>query len=180
MPDLATPTTEPQARPAGTVGAVRSRAAQAVLGDLGTDPARTWLLSTDADGTVTPGWVREHLDLANRGADAVAGGVVLDLPDNPPPPGEPPWPDHPIYAANLGILADAFAQVGGFPAIDCGEDHAIVARLRSAGFRVVAGAPGSVRTSARTRGRAAGGLADLLDDHPAPRAGSPGAERPVA
>lgn len=144
------------------VGALRATAARTVLQLLGTTPATTWLLSTDADGTVTPGWVTGHLALADAGADAVAGGVVLDLPGFPCPPGEPPEPDHPVYAANLGIRADAFGHAGGFPALACGEDHGMVARLRAAGFRVVPGVPGTVRTSPRHRGRARGGLADRL------------------
>lgn len=170
------PVAEPAAPP---VGALRTRAARAVLRSLRTDPASTWLLSTDADGTVTPGWVREHLALAAAGADAVTGGVVLDLPGRPRPPGEPAWSGHPVYAANLGLRADAFDAVGGFPAVACGEDHGIVARLRSAGFRVVPGAPGTVHTSARTRGRARGGLADLLRGSTA-GVEPPGAGRPVA
>lgn len=168
----------PALHPVG-VGALRNLAAGTVLRAVGTDPAGTWLLSTDADGTVTPGWVRAHLALAAAGADAVTGGVVLDLPGSPPPPGEPPRPDHPVYAANLGVRAEAFTAVGGFPALACGEDHGIVARLRRARFRVVPGAPGTVRTSARTRGRARGGLADLLRDA-ATGVGPPDAGRPVA
>ncbi|MBN9738244.1 MULTISPECIES: glycosyltransferase [unclassified Pseudonocardia] len=159
------------------VGAARTLAGRTVLRSLGTDPATTWLLSTDADGTVAPGWVREHLAIADTGAGAVAGGVVLDLPGSPRPPGEPPAPDHPVYAANLGLRADAFLAVAGFPAVGSGEDHGIVARLRAHGFRVVPGAPGTVRTSARERGRARGGLADLLRDTGSE---SPEAGRPVA
>ena len=66
------------------------------------------------------------------------------------------------YAANLGVRADGFAQVGGFPPVVCGEEHALLARLRGADLRVVSPNDVRVRTSARTRGRAAGGLADLL------------------
>ncbi|MFP5070727.1 glycosyltransferase [Pseudonocardia nantongensis] len=47
---------------------------------------------------------------------------------------------HPVYAANLGVRADAFEQVGGFPDLASGEDHGMGARLRAAGFRVVPGA----------------------------------------
>ncbi|GAA1395514.1 hypothetical protein GCM10009613_45320 [Pseudonocardia kongjuensis] len=165
--------------PAAPVGATRGRAADAVLGLLGpsgTGPGRTWLLSTDADCTVRPGWVRGHLLRADAGADAVIGGVVLDLPGYPVPPGEPPPPDRPVYAANLGVRATAYTGVGGFPEIDCGEDHGIVARLRAGGYRVLPGPVGDVRTSARTTGRARGGLADLLARHAGvePRAaGSP-------
>ncbi|ANY09329.1 glycosyltransferase [Pseudonocardia sp. HH130630-07] len=144
------------------VGRLRSRAVGTVRRGLPGPAAATWLLSTDADGTVGANWVRAHLALADAGADAVVGGVVLDLPGSPRPPGEPPWPGYPVYAANLGVRADAFDAVGGFPARGCGEDHGIVRRLHAGGFRVVVGAAGTVRTSARTSGRARGGLADLL------------------
>jgi hypothetical protein len=178
-----------------TIGAVRELAAvtlAALLAADGAAPATTWLLGTDADGTVAPGWVAAHLALAAAGADAVAGGVVLDVPGLPRPPGEPAPPEHPVYGANLGVRADAWAAVGGFPPLACGEDHGLVARLRAGGYRVVAGAPATVRTSARTRGRARGGLADLLRDAGAaalpqdgpgqagPGAGAGGAGRPVA
>ncbi|NWJ71995.1 glycosyltransferase family 2 protein [Pseudonocardia sp. ICBG1122] len=173
-----------------TIGAVRELAAvtlAAVLAADGADPATTWLLGTDADGTVAPGWVAAHLALAAAGADAVAGGVVLDVPGLPRPPGEPAPPDYPVYGANLGVRGDAWAAVGGFPPLACGEDHGLVARLRAGGYRVVAGAPATVRTSARTRGRARGGLADLLRDTGAaglprtgPDVGADGAGRPVA
>lgn len=149
-------------RAGGTVGALRNRAAGIVLALLGTDPERTWLLSTDADGTVVPGWVRAHLRRADAGADAVTGGVVLDRPGGPVPPGEPPPPDHPVYGANLGVRAAPFLAVGGFPDIACGEDHGLVDRLRAGGHRIVPGAPRTVCTSSRTVGRARGGLADLL------------------
>lgn len=172
-----------------TIGAVRELAARTLatlLAADGASPATSWLLGTDADGTVTPGWVAEHLALAAAGADADAGGVVLDVPGLPRPPGEPAPPEHPVYGANLGVRADAWAAVGGFPPLACGEDHGLVARLRAGGYRVVPGAPGTVRTSARTRGRARGGLADLLRDagpalrQPRPGVGAGGAGRPVA
>ncbi|WP_181780584.1 glycosyltransferase family 2 protein [Pseudonocardia pini] len=67
-----------------------------------------------------------------------------------------------VYAANLGVRGEAFRQVGGFPAVVHGEEHALLARLRAHGFRVVVAPDVRVRTSSRTRGRATGGLADLL------------------
>lgn len=62
--------------------------------------------------------------------------------------------------------------------MSCGEEHALVDRLRAAGALVVPGAPGTVRTSARHRGRARGGLADLLRRTAA--AGDATGDRPVA
>lgn len=157
-----------------TIGDLRNLGAARLLRRLGAvAPDRTWLLSTDADSTVPPDWALAHLRRAGAGADAVAGGVELDGPgllDDPVPtdaaPGRPP-PDPPLYAANLGVRGAPFLAAGGFPPVRSGEEHALVDRLRRAGYRVVAGADVTVRTSARTRGRAVGGLADLLSERAA-------------
>ncbi|MET0188870.1 MAG: hypothetical protein ABW212_07740, partial [Pseudonocardia sediminis] len=109
---------------------------------------------------------------------AVAGGFELagpgrlgadPDPSGPPGPGcaRPPVPD--LYAANLGVRAAPFGEVGGFPAVVSGEEHALLDLLRRAGHRLVTGADIIVRTSARTQGRAAGGLADLLRERAAER-----------
>lgn len=149
------------------VGAVRNQAARRLLDRLAAvPPSQTWLLSTDADSRVDADWVERHLELADAGADAVAGGV---RPDGP----VITWVDDPagLYAANLGLRAAPFLQVGGFPAVRSGEDGGVVERFRAAGHRVVVEPGLRVATSARLDGRAAGGLADLLRDrqrHPAP------------
>ena len=158
-----------------TIGAVRNAGARALLRRLGAAaPERTWLLSTDADSTVGPDGAGRHVHLAAAGVDAGAGGGELAGPGrvgaDPDPsgdPGRPPAPD--LYAANLGVRAAPFRGVGGFPAVPSGEEHALLHRLRRAGYRLVSGADITVRTSARTRGRATGGLADLLRDRDAGR-----------
>lgn len=158
-----------------TVGELRDRGLRRALDRLAgrADPAATWLLSTDADSLVGPGWVHDHLRHAAAGAHTVAGLVDLDPSlDGAPDPGpeyarivgsglRPDGHGH-VYGANLGMRADAYLAAGGFPAVVHGEDHALVGRLRDAGFRVVTALDGRVRTSARTVGRARGGLADLL------------------
>ncbi|MCE3552154.1 glycosyltransferase [Pseudonocardia sp. RS11V-5] len=155
---------------ARTIGELRTLGASRLLARL---PGRTWLLSTDADTVVPPSWVADHLRHARRGADAVVGIVDLDDPDALPPDVLCRYSDlvgagiavdrhtH-AYAANLGVRAEAFRQVGGFPAVPSGEEHALLARLRAAGYRVVSPTDVRARTSARTEGRAVGGLADLL------------------
>jgi len=60
------------------------------------------------------------------------------------------------------VRADAFLRVGGYPGVIVGEEHALLARLRHAGHRVLSPTDVRARTSARTTGRARGGLADLL------------------
>jgi LmbE family N-acetylglucosaminyl deacetylase len=67
-----------------------------------------------------------------------------------------------VYGANLGVRADAYLAVGGFPADGAGEDHGLWERLRAAGYPLVSPASPRVTTSARLHGRAEGGLADLL------------------
>ncbi|GAA2881601.1 glycosyltransferase family 2 protein [Pseudonocardia halophobica] len=155
---------------ARTIGELRTLGARRLLARL---PARTWLLSTDADTVVPPSWVADHLRHTRRGADAVAGVVDLDDPEVLPADVLCRYTDlvragtgtdrhtH-AYAANLGVRAEAFVRVGGFPAVPSGEEHALLARLRAAGYRVVSPTDVRARTSARTEGRAVGGLADLL------------------
>ncbi len=132
---------------------------------------RVWLLSTDADTTVGPEWVRDHLRHADDGAHAVAGLADLDGPLTVDAAGayarilrdgDRAGGHAHVYGANLGIRADAYLAVGGFPAVPHGEDHALAARVRAGGYRLVTALDGRVRTSARTHGRASGGLADLL------------------
>ena len=153
------------------VGAVRNQAARTLLDRLrAVPPSATWLLSTDADSRVDADWVERHLELADTGADAVAGGVRPDRPVTT-------WVDDPAgtYAANLGLRAAPFLQVGGFPAVRNGEDGGVVRRFREAGRRVVVEPRLTVATSARLDGRAGGGLADLLRDRQ--RRPSPSATR---
>ncbi|MDQ4117684.1 MAG: glycosyltransferase family 2 protein [Actinomycetota bacterium] len=140
------------------VGAVRNQAARTLLDRLrAVPPSATWLLSTDADSRVDADWVERHLELADAGADAVAGGVRPDGPVST-------WVDDPagMYAANLGLRAGPFLQVGGFPVVRNGEDGGVVRRFRDVGRRVVVEPRLTVATSARLQGRARGGLADLL------------------
>ena len=144
-----------------------------VCGRLGTVDERTWLLSTDADTLVPPTWVLDHLRHAAAGADAVAGAVDLDDPHLLPPDALARYTalvarriagrthGH-VYAANLGVRGSAFQRVGGFPPVACGEEHALLVRLRGAGLHVVWPTDVRARTSARRDGRARGGLADLL------------------
>lgn len=136
-------------------------------------PSEVLLLSTDADSTVALDWAVQHVRLAGRGLHAVAGpadlddlralepvvalryGDVLARARRPEGHGN-------VYAANLGVRADAFHAVGGFGAVASGEDHDLWERLGRAGYRRRYADGPKVTTSARREGRAAGGLADLL------------------
>jgi hypothetical protein len=156
-----------------TVGRLRDHGVRALLRRLPATRERTWLLHTDADTVVPPGWVLDHLRHADTGADAVAGAVDLDDPHALPPEalcryaeivaaGTGRHRHRHAYAANLGVRASAYAEIGGFPPVRSGEEHALLARLRRAGCPVLLPTDVRARTSARVHGRARGGLADLL------------------
>ncbi|HEY1971916.1 MAG TPA: glycosyltransferase [Pseudonocardia sp.] len=161
-----------------TVGSLRHTGLRRTL-QLLADHQRsaTWLLSTDADTTVDHRWALDHLRYANQGADAVAGMADLDDPTALNPRRQRQYAQllaagihgdrhtH-IYAANLGIRADAYLAAGGFPSTPHGEDHQLHARLIAAGRHVVSATDVRVRTSSRRHGRAPGGLADLLNGLP--------------
>ncbi len=136
-------------------------------------PEQVWLLNTDADTTVPGDWAFEHLHYALGGAHGVAGLAELR--------GEPRLSgngrrryreilssgvrggthDH-VYGANLGVRADVYLRCGGFPAWGHGEEHQLWQAMAEAGCRLRQPSELRVTTSARTRGRAEGGLADLL------------------
>jgi hypothetical protein len=160
--------------PGTGVGALRDLGVRSTLHRLRRFAARdVWLLSTDADTTVPPDWVRAHLREAAAGACGVAGLAELG------PPGELSATalrlyrqvvaagvhgarHHHVYGANLGVRADAYLAVGGFPHDGPGEDRSLWHRLERSGFPLATPARPVVRTSARLHGRAGGGLADLL------------------
>lgn len=133
----------------------------------------SWLATTDADSTVPPDWLAVQLQLADGGADAVAGTVRVDCWDTQPAlvrtafeatygtPGD----GHPhVHGANLGVSAGAYAAVGGFRPLALAEDQALVDALVAGGHRVVATGAIPVRTSARSTSRTLGGFADHLHE----------------
>jgi hypothetical protein len=136
-------------------------------------PEQIWLLSTDADTAVPPGWAVEQLRYAAAGVHGVAG--LADLADERGLSAHARSRyrailadgmrgrshDH-VYAANLGVRADAYLRCGGFPAWGHGEERQLWQAMSEAGCRLRQPTDLRVRTSARTRGRAAGGVADLL------------------
>jgi glycosyltransferase involved in cell wall biosynthesis len=135
-------------------------------------PARTWLLSTDADSEVPADWAARHLRYASQGAHAVAGVVRLSDLNHLHPrtlrryqgllASERAMDHAQVYGATLGVRADAYLAVGGFAARATGEDGDLVNRLVDCGFQVSHRYDVYVSTSARLDGRASGGLADLL------------------
>lgn len=146
------------------VGAARAAGVRHILRDA--DPATTWLASTDADTEVPPGWLAGMLAVAAQSnADLVLGTAVpQDFPEYPAwRAGYTPADGHRhVHGANLGIRADAYLRVGGWPALVSGEDVELARRAVAAGLRIARTAAIPVRTSARLVGRAPNGFAAYL------------------
>jgi hypothetical protein len=162
-------------RPRGAgVGALRDMGLRVVRHRLAAHPpAGIWLLSTDADTTVSVDWAVAHLRFAADGAHAVAGLADLAGVEHLAADallryrllvrrGLHGDTHRHVYGANLGVRADAYLAVGGFPLDGAGEDHGLWRRLDVAGYALAQPAEVRVRTSARLHGRADDGLADLL------------------
>lgn len=154
---------------AGNVGAARAAGftyARSVCGAIA--PERTWYATTDADSEVGASWL---LQMTAAGADMVLGVVRI-----------PVWRNFSaevarrylrgyqskglghthIHGANMGFRADAYWRVGGFRALQTGEDVELVERFEAAGMSIHRDAKLSVATSDRREGRAPGGFAHHL------------------
>jgi hypothetical protein len=163
--------------PSGSVAHARSQGADAALTRLRQLPSvtasGTWLLSTDADTTVPTDWVIRMLTHAARGAAAIAGLARLDSMGGLTPGARRAYVDlvrtgidgdqhRHAYAANLAVRADAYLDVGGWPPVQVGEEHALLSALEHAGRPVLRTTDIVVSTSSRQEARARGGLGDLL------------------
>lgn len=153
---------------ARNVGAARAAGASFLL-----EAGARWLACTDADSCVAEDWLVQQLHLQQLGADVVCGTIAVN-----------DWSprlngllllrqrfealytdadDHRhIHGANLGICARAYARVGGFPALGCSEDVALVEALLASGANVAWSAAPRVITSARVDSKARGGFGDAL------------------
>ena len=155
----------------GTAGAARRAAARHALSRMQGEELTTWLLSTDADTVVPDDWFTIVIDVAEAGAEAVAGIVELMRDDDWSPFVEAAFSvdyelgthtHRHVHAANLAVRRDAYERVGGFAPLRCGEDHHLWRALRVAGYRCVPSLVWRVATSSRQRARAPGGFADTL------------------
>ncbi|MEO6886710.1 MAG: glycosyltransferase [Jatrophihabitantaceae bacterium] len=153
----------------GRAGAARAIGAQVLLDEFATSSDQLWLANTDADSCVPADWLTTHVDQAQRGADLVLGTVLPDVGLSAAV--ERAWhdnhrlhEDHPhVHGANLGIKADAYLALGGWPSLATGEDVELAARAESAGrLHIVRTARIPVRTSVRLTGRAPRGFATYL------------------
>ena len=157
------------------------------------------LLTTDADTLVNGDWVATNRREIERGVDAVAGYVMADpmelmqldaavldrgrlewqyqqlaaeLVARVDREAHDPWPRHnQNCGASAAITVDAYRRIGGLPPKPVGEDRALFEKVRELDGRVRHSLDVQVVTSARTDGRACGGLADEIrlrtdPDHP--------------
>lgn len=159
-----------------SVGAVRAAAVDAALDAV--PDARigdAWVFSTDADSCVPPEWITgmldivEHRPVARFGARGLVELVDWDSTDDARrryaeiiAAGMRDGDHDHVYGANLVVRLDAYLDVGGFPDVPVGEDHALCERLAASGRYLPGVFEPVVRTAGRVRGRAAGGLGDLL------------------
>ena len=148
------------------------------------------LLTTDADAVVDPTWLTEMMAEFASGQDAVAGAVSANWDELSQFPAdvleigaqeweyqklvaeieayidrEPhdPWPRHnQNCGANAGITAAFYQRIGGLPALPVGEDRAMFDAVRALDGKVRHSVLSHVTASARTVGRAVGGMADAL------------------
>ena len=148
------------------------------------------LLTTDADAIPADDWVERNLEAIRAGADLVGGRIVGDPTEEATlgpgfghraglharygrlrdelaalidPLPHDPWPRHQDHTgASLAIRSKAYLALGGLDPLPFREDLAFVAKARAAGLRLVHPPDVVVTVSARTRGRAPGGMADCL------------------
>lgn len=153
-------------------GRARALALDTALALTGAPAEHVWLATTDADTTVSPGWLATQLRWARRGHDAVAGLVGVDWSGSDPDlpgryvaslsaHGTGPGHGH-VHGANLGLRASWWQAVGGCGAAACGEDRELWARLARAGARTIGVDDLLVTTSARLTSRVDGGFASYL------------------
>ncbi len=148
------------------------------------------ILTTDADTVAHEDWIAANRRVIAEGHDAVAGYVMADpmeLMELPPAilergsleweyqqlaaeldaraDNEPhdAWPRHnQNCGASAAVTLEAYRAIGGLPPLPVGEDRALFEMLRRIDGKIRHSLEVQVVTSARTDGRASGGLADEI------------------
>ena len=148
------------------------------------------ILTTDADTLMYADWIAANLREIEAGVDAVAGYVNAhpdELMQLPPailergsleweyqqldaemvarvdPDPHDPWPRHnQNCGASAAITCSAYRLIGGLPPKAVGEDRALFEMVRRVDGRIRHSLDVQVVTSARTDGRALGGLSDAI------------------
>jgi cellulose synthase/poly-beta-1,6-N-acetylglucosamine synthase-like glycosyltransferase len=136
---------------------------------LATQANKVWIASTDADSRVSRDWITTMVQCAEQAADVVLGTVRPDVARTSSVHRR--WrrqyvvsDGHPhIHGANLGLRADIYDRIGGWPLLAFDEDVELVRRAENhGGLRVVRTGAIPVVTSARLVGRAPHGFAGYL------------------
>ncbi|MBD8554007.1 glycosyltransferase [Rhizobium sp. CFBP 8762] len=170
------------------VGSAR-RMAMDTAADI-TDTGETIVLTSDADAEPDGEWVTNTLRAIAQGADAVGGHIFGDAEEEArlgvrfqeraalharysalcdelcsqiDPVAHDPWPRHHDHTgASIAVRADVYRAVGGMPALPFREDLAFISRVCASGYRLRHPMDMKVTVSARTIGRAPGGMADCV------------------
>lgn len=155
------------------VGRARAQGVRRGLVRLGRQPpSRVWIANTDADTAVPECWLTRQLTWAAMGFVAVAGTVRVDSFTGHPPGSRERFETsyasaisagqaH-VHGANLGVRADAYVAIAGWPPVVLAEDHGLWNRLLAAGLLARSDPELVVVTSGRLVGRAPGGFAGTL------------------
>jgi glycosyltransferase involved in cell wall biosynthesis len=150
-----------------------------------------YLLTTDADCVADADWISQIDRAFAAGIDAVAGHVTADWDELCQLPADvlekgalewdyqnlaaeleakadreahDPWPRHnQNCGANAAITLDRYREIGGIPPLPVGEDRAMFDAIRTADGKIRHSLKAHVTASARTVGRAQGGMADALN-----------------
>ena len=148
------------------------------------------ILTSDADAVASDTWVEANLAAIAAGADIVGGHIVGDPEEEArlgpgflrraglyarygdlcdefealiDPLPHDPWPRHHDHSGgSLAVRTAVYRAVGGMDALPFREDLAFVSKVRAAGFLLRHPLDVVVTVSARTQGRAKGGMADCL------------------
>lgn len=174
--------------PQANAGWARRLAMEAAAGLVAPDGI---LMTTDADGAPDRDWVAANRDAIASGVSAVAGYVtadwdemcrtlpqevldrgaiewdyqhkVMELEALADPVPHDTWPRHnQNCGASIALTRAAWAEIGGVPPLGVGEDRALFDALRRRDHRIRHSRTAHVVVSARTIGRAYGGMADAL------------------
>lgn len=177
-------TFEPEAAHVGSARRLAMETAYSLIGDHGV------ILTTDADAVPDKNWILQNLRSIEAGAHIVGSRIVGDpveeaslgagfqrraskyaryaalcdeLASIVDPIEHDPWPRHQDHTGgSLAVRSDVYQAVGGMPALPFREDIGFVSRVLRAGYRLAHPLEVSVTVSARTEGRAPGGMADCV------------------
>jgi Glycosyl transferase family 2 len=133
------------------------------------DPEQLWLATTDADSEVPANWLTHQIDCRRQKVQFWAGRVKVTDWLHRQDSTANLWKETyrteqaPIHGANLGISADLFLRVGGFPPLPTGEDHALLQAVTREGSTVCHDWRAAVVTSSRKSARAPAGFAHFLN-----------------